>query len=175
MGVEIENQNSSNEGKNSSSVPTESPRPALVGDLLPCPWCGDPVETKEWPEREEVWRYEIACLSDECCVLPSINARTREAAVSAWNTRPSAGRGWRDIESAPRDGTAILVARTRQESHIVRWMISAAKGAADGWWFVGGYDGPRLAWRHTPTHWMPLPAAPEANDTERETETTTVR
>ena len=65
--------------------------------------------------------------------------------------------GWQPIESAPKDGTAIIVTRpTIFESedgwHVVRW--------DDGWWQVhcGKFDNPLRG--DDPTHWMPLPASP---------------
>jgi hypothetical protein len=68
----------------------------------------------------------------------------------------AAGEGrWLPIESAPRDGTEILIANDRIV-HEVRWMVSADKGAPDGGWFVGGYSGWRLTWK--PNKWMPLPS-----------------
>lgn len=66
--------------------------------------------------------------------------------------------GWRDIASVPIDGTAILVSCNHQVQ-LVRWMVSEAKGAPDGWWFVGGYDGHLLGF--APNYWQPLPSPPE--------------
>lgn len=69
-------------------------------------------------------------------------------------------KAWRPIKTAPQDGRTILVghASRRLDAVSVRWMISDAKSAPDGAWFIGGYDGPRLRWE--PTHWMPIPDAP---------------
>ena len=65
---------------------------------------------------------------------------------------------WLSIESAPKDGRAILVTSKRLTPQLVRWMISTDKGAPKGDWFVGGYDGPRIGL--PVTHWMPLPSPP---------------
>lgn len=79
--------------------------------------------------------------------------------------------GWRDIESAPKDGTPILAFR-----NVVRWQPKAPTFMAviawmankmhpQGSWSIadwnhGGYDyGPSWTF-HDPTHWMPLPDAP---------------
>jgi hypothetical protein len=62
---------------------------------------------------------------------------------------------WQPIETAPRDGSPILIANDRLV-HEVRWMISADKGAPDGGWFVGGYNGWRLTWK--PSYWRQLPS-----------------
>lgn len=68
-------------------------------------------------------------------------------------------RGWQPIETAPKDGTAILITRSTQfESeegwHVVRW--------DEDWWQVhcGKFD--HLLRGADPTHWQPLPALPAA-------------
>ena len=67
---------------------------------------------------------------------------------------------WQPIETAPRDGTLILVC-TRGYQRIrsmmtTFWSEASAKrfGAKFGWYHEG--DG-----AITPTHWMPLPAPPK--------------
>jgi len=68
--------------------------------------------------------------------LAQENARLREA-------------GWRDIESAPDNGSFVLVIGGR---HI----IASVEKADGGWWRMAQHDGLQSA----PTHWMPLPPAP---------------
>lgn len=76
----------------------------------------------------------------------------------------SEGGGWRDIESAPRDGTSILV--TAQHGppasryySVARWEDANNEGA--GW-----FDGTVGSWAYEelleihPTHWRPLPDPP---------------
>jgi hypothetical protein len=60
---------------------------------------------------------------------------------------------WRDIESAPKDGTAIIgydrsnnCAENRNYCEFLRW--------ADDRWIDPD------TWTVHPTHWMPLPAPP---------------
>jgi len=71
----------------------------------------------------------------------------------------AAGVGWRPIETAPKDGTHILVARTASKP-IRAWF------SYDRWWMHG--CGPLdnrpadLTGAYAPTHWIPLPAAPVA-------------
>ena len=89
--------------------------------------------------------------------LSKVRERITDLAVG-WNTRPLADRleqreGWRGIESAPTDGRNVLVFCPRASDH--------------------GYNRIRLTWRKDgkwqganntswpPTHWMPLPPAPE--------------
>lgn len=90
------------------------------------------------------------------CAQNKIAEREAEAATAA----PEQAAQWRPIQSAPKDGRAILVGRERNSPQSVRWMISVDKQSPGGWWFVGGYDGHRLRWE--PSHWMPLPQPPIA-------------
>lgn len=70
--------------------------------------------------------------------------------------------GWRDIESAPKDGTRILVScvyDVQGEAYSWEWV---------DWW--GGDEGQehwldfpkQIPAPFPPTHWMPLPTPPEA-------------
>jgi hypothetical protein len=70
---------------------------------------------------------------------------------------------WQPIETAPKDGTPVLVARvggnwSDEWPEIASWMKD---GYGPGYWTNGAHDGygdaePPLE----PTHWMPLPAMP---------------
>ena len=65
---------------------------------------------------------------------------------------------WRDISTAPKDGTAILA-----------YWSPVVEGAADAMdialWADGGWRDPDdiEALYGTPTHWMPLPPAPSTS------------
>lgn len=62
--------------------------------------------------------------------------------------------GWRDIATAPKDGTSILVwADGYDRPEVVRWAVRRGVG---GW--LGGDNS---IFDDTPTHWMPLPQPPE--------------
>ena len=64
---------------------------------------------------------------------------------------------WRPIESAPKDGTPILITDIEQPSAgllIARWKM-------DAWWGLPTPRGNCAIWPDA-THWMPLPKAPEA-------------
>lgn len=59
---------------------------------------------------------------------------------------------WQPIETAPKDGTKILVwprSRQMREPAIAYWH-QPANSDYPGFWAIGG----------NPTHWMPLPAPP---------------
>lgn len=61
--------------------------------------------------------------------------------------------GWQPIETAPKDGTDILVGFAHQDrpSVVVGWF--------DKW---AEYDSQNVL-KGNPTHWMPLPPPPEAD------------
>lgn len=66
--------------------------------------------------------------------------------------------GWRPIETAPRDGTRVLVWRPREsDDHVAHagvdhWRDDNAGGGSGSWYRSRRYQ--------QPTHWMPLPAPP---------------
>lgn len=62
--------------------------------------------------------------------------------VDVWNTRASQ---WQPIESAPKDGTRLML-----------WDSRAGGYAVTGAWVAGSADD-----HETITHWQPLPAPPE--------------
>lgn len=65
---------------------------------------------------------------------------------------------WQPIETAPKDGTAILAVIKGFQPVVVEYDPDV------GWWY-GGDDVPDDDWysmpfQYEPTHWMPLPPAP---------------
>jgi hypothetical protein len=74
---------------------------------------------------------------------------------------------WRTIDSAPKDGTEIVaIGRTTHGGSRLRASITAwyeryedSPVWAAGWSYVA----PGYADTFEPTHWMPLPAPPEAH------------
>jgi len=139
--------------------------------LLPCPFCGN-----EHPDYERVGTPRQSCIV-ACgnCGCRHESGDEGEHNGSSWNTRaspPPPEDGWKPIESAPKDGTRI--------------MLSNGKDVAEGWWvhdeggitehrdldgrYIGqdeseGYigwldfDGGMLP---EPTHYRPLPPPPAA-------------
>lgn len=70
--------------------------------------------------------------------------------------------GWRTIDSAPKDGRAILVYAPRRGYSpycMVDWFVYGEDGAAD-WRMGGGPLGP-IALDIPPTHWQLPPNPPE--------------
>lgn len=67
---------------------------------------------------------------------------------------------WQQIDSAPKDGTDILVARFDDDGSdwyaVAQWWVRA-------WAFMSGRPGDMPALLgFVPTHWMPLPSRPAA-------------
>ena len=100
--------------------------------------------------------------------VPDVNAYYHDEATRALLHRAADALEWRGIESAPRDGTAIL-------AHGPKWLASAIMQWDDLYadWYVHN-SGTRFIC--PPTHWRPLdaplPATPEGdnnstNDEER--------
>lgn len=62
---------------------------------------------------------------------------------------------WQPIETAPRDGTRVLLAKRNEVLGIGDfWGADRAEGTTDAW-FV--HNGAEIA---EPTHWQPLPEPP---------------
>lgn len=77
-----------------------------------------------------------------------------EAAIATLS-QERAAIGWRDISTAPKDGTGILLtdARTKDWTQIAAWDEPHQGWQAD--------DSPAIWHRAMFTHWMPLPSAPQ--------------
>lgn len=74
----------------------------------------------------------------------------------------SAGLGaWRPIETAPRDGTEVLVCRVYEHGH-AEYAVAHNYGDGNGWRDMGdlGWAGMIHDEDNQPSHWMPLPAPP---------------
>ena len=87
------------------------------------------------------------------------------ATASAQGFRDGVAKGqqamWRHIETAPKDGQAILVTDGR-DCYCVEWDEEFV------WWTVDDNKlGPFRLRGSAPTHWMPLPPAPGPADGER--------
>jgi hypothetical protein len=98
--------------------------------------------------------------------------RDYEAEVRAALDSPpdhSEGEGWQSIETAPKDGTPILVGRGRVNlgdgTYKDGIVLEAQWDANELGWYFGGYVGGWLKVdpEHPPTHWQPLPEPPHAS------------
>lgn len=66
---------------------------------------------------------------------------------------------WQSIDTAPRDGTNILLVNHKGNMAVGLWI---GKGYDTGWWLRGGNKPDTFFnFHHGPSHWMPLPPAPD--------------
>ena len=64
---------------------------------------------------------------------------------------------WQPIETAPRDGSEVLVCRAATKHFGSYCVVAAWWGNTKGWCV----DDPMYPLHFEPTHWMPLPAPPK--------------
>lgn len=114
---------------------------------------------KEFGAHERLWSETLAALPDLLITLETLtqeNARLREA-------------GWRDIESAPKDGTQFLALVSNGWYAIARAPAEALqKGWPYQWWLTSDRQSYPVVETHsedssfgmTLEYWMPLPPAP---------------
>lgn len=94
-----------------------------------------------------IWEEETACGGDLPELLGVIGLETIEKALKAYIEREQglsqqASTGWRDIGTAPKDGTSIvLTVDGTTSAGIGRW-------DGNGWRWSYGYP-------YSPTHWKP--------------------
>ena len=77
---------------------------------------------------------------------------------------------WQPIETAPKDGTAVLAACPQAANIFIAawrtWRSDALRGDVTGWWSNGAknaYQPDQLIIQ--PTHWQPLPPLPDGTAT----------
>lgn len=90
-------------------------------------------------------------------VVRDLTALVESAFAALRSPQEDAGDGWRPIEAAPKDGTRIICWGPRLSVAECEWRPAWA-GYPAGW-----YRSNQPPEVH-PTHWMPLPAPPEAPD-----------
>lgn len=114
-----------------------------MNDLKPCPFCGG-------TDIDGTWDNGVFCENINCEGQIDFGHWTgegaKEAVHEAWNTRPDQ---WQPIETAPKDGTAIIVGGGTAEWNPNQYGWFSHQGQAIIEWEV--------------THWMPLPEPPKEN------------
>lgn len=74
---------------------------------------------------------------------------------------------WQPIETAPRDGSAVLLYQKKPHAEVARYEsdtneIEVGFYSEEGW-RVFGFHGDESERDFAPTHWMPLPQPPADN------------
>ena len=140
-----------------------APSNANTSGLAPCPFCGGEAWLNDYEAKYSDLPPKSRAPQCRSCGASLGYLTTPAKATEAWNRRvtaapasPLPGGVWRtDFENAPDCEEGILIVDATK--------ISPAVGTArfiDGEWC--GYDhghGVECLWP-SPTHWMPLPAAP---------------
>jgi Lar family restriction alleviation protein len=119
---------------------TDKPIAEVVPKLEPCPFCGS-SRLHHSDDGCGGGGEFIQCLD---CVAGGPVEIGPAAAIAAWNRRAS---GWQPISTAPRDGTWI--------------MHYEENGPLSTGYMIDYYDVDSGGWNGNPTHWQPLPPAPE--------------
>lgn len=88
--------------------------------------------------------------------------RRARTTLARYRAQAEGDGGWLPIESAPKDGTAILAGRGGENPwgipYILAWLDGPKVQAGPGWYRTEGRDWSTRALR--PTHWRPLPPPP---------------
>lgn len=130
-------------------------------DLLPCPFCGSEPHYSE-REDEDIATHNIVKWKSVHCLECDAQQEMPDGyeggtAVERWNRRaPTAkpdSNGWLPIESAPKDGTAVLTYRAAGFVAVAEYI-----GPAHEWCIVDGLELIEV------THWQPLPAPPVSEE-----------
>ena len=108
------------------------------------------VMAMEYLQQEnERQRFDILAMNQSLDLLREENERLKaDAGLSEWQP----------IETAPKDGTDILV-MTGETMHVVRWIN--IHGDFDYWAVDDNKHGPFTLRGKAPTHWMSLPEPPK--------------
>lgn len=81
-----------------------------------------------------------------------VEAKEIQALFDCWLQSQSGSQAWQPIETAPKDGTEILLF-VDPKPQVGAWHPKAKDWIDQSWEYF--FQGPG------PTHWMPLPEAPE--------------
>lgn len=113
-----------------------------MADLKPCPFCGSGDVAIA---RQDDIYARIACRG--CKIGKSWCMADDDEIIAAWNQRA----GWRDIATAPKDGTVILQSDGRN-------VWASCWTQSMGWWSIHGKVDGKIYGKTT--LWQPLPEPP---------------
>ncbi len=132
-----------------------------------------PVQVEPVTESEMNRSWFLACKEIiDRCVSPDMYANARamldkalyESMLAAAPLPPKREPLWQPIETAPKDGTDVIVMYKHIETQVVHnaFYIDDEDACDVGWWSYDKGEVSRVlldGWMQ-PTHWMPLPDAP---------------
>ena len=141
-------------------------------ELKPCPFCGGEPMIYDI----EPYKHLLANFPDhpgstviECGCGCGLVDESRETVIERWNTRADSAavaaerEAWKPIETAPRDGTVILLG-SRGGCWIGKWLQIYGSGyRPENPWssLMLNHNHMGEKWMQ-PTHWMPLPQPPRS-------------
>ena len=123
---------------------------------------------KTWQER-----YNEACLDpvDGEKSARELISLAKQAEIDELRTaveslaKDAEARGWQPIETAPKDGTAVMVypgTWSGRSASIAKWESDKyAKKPRPYWSRDDDFGRVTFSREHPPTHWMPLPPPPD--------------
>lgn len=125
-----------------------------MSQLKPCPFCGcEGFETSPFLKGFTDLTWVVRCGNPDCNAEVVVATAFSENAVERWNRRRSP---WQPIETAPTDGTVVLVLcgdlASRDFSDTV-FLVYYNEHWCDNTDALPLYT--------EPTHWMPLPEPPK--------------
>jgi Lar family restriction alleviation protein len=129
-------------------------------EALSCPFCGGSAERIDIPADDgepNAGGSLIGCT--RCGASSPVHFDRKENLLNSWNERAPASK-WQTIDSAPRDGRAILL-------YCPTFYFGG--GVYVGWWGGTYFDVCTEGQTDHPysddgaTHWMPFPSAPVAS------------
>lgn len=126
----------------------------------PNPSCGSDMVNVSY--NSELEALKVTC---RMCDAASGWHKTTGNALDAW-AKMGAWRngGWRDIETAPKDGTYIIVAQEHILPDVVLWLPEQKERVVGGNRVIGrpaGWFNVSRSRIKAPTHWQPLPTPPK--------------
>lgn len=119
--------------------------------LLSCPFCGGEARSHKCDIRPGYQTSSVCCKKCQAQI-----GRCDLDAEEFWNRRQRTD--WQPIETAPKDGTHVIVAFTINVGE-----AAGQKGVAESRYMPHYWDG-LFGPDFTVSHWMPLPTSP--NDAE---------
>ena len=124
-----------------------------MSKLLPCPFCGsDDLDIADYEVQEGKFFSMVVC---DKCTATGPEGLTQFEARDKWNKAPR--NAWQPIETAPKDGTKILVWAGGEAWKVYRRRLLNGGFA----WCIDEHENGRLTFGddYGVTHWLPLPPA----------------